>query len=225
MNSNSIGTSSLVRPLVVLLSTGLDSPIASYLMMKQGHDLIAISFLNGGEMREKNKAKVLATAKKLVELTQRKILLYLFDYDGNLDQIIAQADRKLTCILCKRTMLFIAEAFAKEYGALGIINGDILGEQASQTLDNLFVVNKIIDQVPVIRPLIGFDKLDVIRISQAIGLYPISLMEGIGCTRNPKYPETHAKLEEVLESEKGCDRAHVLTEMKKQMEIILLSPP
>jgi thiamine biosynthesis protein ThiI len=208
------------RKLVALLSTGLDSPVACYLMMKQGFDIISLSFLNGGEKAEINKKKILTIGKKLVELTHRSIHMHFVNYDSYLDEFILNCERKVTCILCKRTMLYTATALAKKYKAEGIINGDILGEQASQTLDNLFVVHQINLEVPVLRPLIGFDKLDVIRISRATGLYDLSLLEGIGCTRNPKYPETHARLEMIEECEKNIDRPTMLKAMLAKIEQI-----
>ena len=213
---------SLTKPLVALLSTGLDSPIACYLMMKQGHDILSLSFLNGGINSKINKEKVLKVGQRLVELTGRTIRMHFVDYDQYLEKFIDACERRLTCIFCKRTMIYIASSLAEFYNAIGIINGDILGEQASQTLDNLYVVHQINLKIPVIRPLIGFDKLDVIRISRYTGLYDISLMEGVSCDKNPKYPETHANLNEVLKNEEKIDREQILQHMMKNIEYITL---
>lgn len=190
---------------LALLSTGLDSPVASYLMMKKGYDIIALSFLNGGEESQKNGMKVIEVARKLKELTHQEIILYTLDYDTYLDKIIEKCDRKNTCLFCKRTMLKTAALLAQMNNCEFIINGDILGEQASQTLDNLFVVSESNRKVPIIRPLIGFDKSDIIQISRKVGLYELTLINAPGCIKNPKYPETHAKLEEILDNEKNLD--------------------
>ncbi|WP_457556893.1 hypothetical protein [Candidatus Harpocratesius sp.] len=191
---------------VSLLSTGLDSPVATYLMMRQGMDCISISFLNGGDARKKNQIKILEIGQKLVELTKRNLYLLFINYDPILQQFQTQCEPRMTCLICKRTMMDIAKTVAQEIGAQFIVNGDILGEQASQTLDNLFVVHQINREVPVIRPLIGFDKLDVIKISQKVGFFPISLLEGVSCEYNPKYPETRAKIHKIEVTEKNINR-------------------
>jgi thiamine biosynthesis protein ThiI len=94
---------------------------------------------------------------------------------------------------------------AKQIGKLEntnlIVTGDILGEQASQTLDNLYSYNTIIKDFILLRPLIGCDKQEVIDINKKIGLYQISSEVSAGCKFNPQYPETHAKLSEVEDSE------------------------
>ena len=218
------GAFGIMKKLVALLSTGLDSPIACYLMMRKGFDIISLSMLNGKEKSEINLKKIEKIAQKLVDLTGRTIYMNYIDYDQYLDDFIKNCDQKITCILCKRTMLQLAAELAKKNGAVGIINGDILGEQASQTLDNLFVVNEINNEVPVIRPLIGFDKLDIIRLSRDCGLYELSLLEGVGCDKIPQYPETHAKLKFILENEQNIDRNKIITQMQTSIQTQIIHP-
>jgi tRNA uracil 4-sulfurtransferase len=194
---------------VSLLSTGLDSPIATYLIMKQGFDCLALSFLNGKDQGYLNKEKIIKIGKKLVSLTGRKLRIHFVDYDYILDEIKSKCEPKFTCILCKRTMLLSASQIAQHYNAQMIVNGDILGEQASQTLDNLFVVHQINQEIPVIRPLIGFDKLDIIKISQKIGMYDLSLIKGVSCTNNPAHPETRARIKDILQTECNIDRQEI----------------
>jgi thiamine biosynthesis protein ThiI len=218
------GEFGIMKKLVALLSTGLDSPIACYLMMRKGYDIISLSMLNGKEKSIINLKKIEQIANKLVELTGRTIYMNYIDYDQYLDNFISNCDPKITCILCKRTMLQMASVLAKKHNALGIINGDILGEQASQTLDNLFVVNEINSEIPVIRPLIGFDKLDIIRLSRHTGLYDISLIEGIGCDKNPQFPETHAKIKYILENEQNIDRIKIIEQMLSSIKSEIIAP-
>jgi tRNA uracil 4-sulfurtransferase len=218
------GAVGIMNRLVALLSTGLDSPIACYLMMRKGFDIISLSMLNGEEKHLINWKKIEKIAQKLVDLTGRSIEMYFIDYDRYLDYFIKNCEPKITCILCKRTMLQLAAELAKEKNAIGIINGDILGEQASQTLDNLFVVNQINSDIPVIRPLIGFDKLDIIRISRKCGLYDLSLIEDVGCNKNPQFPETHGKLKNILENEEKIDRPQLLKQMVASLQSKIITP-
>ena len=90
---------------------------------------------------------------------------------------------------------------AKEIGKIEktniIVTGDILGEQASQTLDNLFAYNDLLENFVLLRPLIGQDKLDIIKLNEKIGLYEITSQGSAGCQYNPQFPETHAKPNEI----------------------------
>jgi thiamine biosynthesis protein ThiI len=206
---------------ISLLSTGLDSPVATYLTLSKGLNAVCLSFLNGGAESQINKEKVLMIGRRLVELTGSHLRIYFCDdYDSILDGFINRCDRKFTCLMCKRTMLRCASLLAVKYNAKFIVNGDILGEQASQTIDNLYVVSQSNRTIPVVRPLIGFDKTDVIKIDQKLGLYDISIMKGVGCKKNPQYPETHAKLSEVLMNEKNFDVNEVINQIMSTIDYI-----
>lgn len=209
---------------VSLLSTGLDSPVAMYLMMRQGMEGISLSFLNGLTNSEGNRRKIIAVGKKLVELTNQAIYMLFVDYDRFLERIQSNCETRLTCIICKRTMMDTAKNIAQRLKAQFIINGDILGEQASQTLDNLYVVHQINKEIPVIRPLVGFDKLDVIKLSQKVGLFELSLLKGLACEFNPQYPETRANIAKVMETEKNLDRNRLRQEIFDSMELVILKP-
>jgi thiamine biosynthesis protein ThiI len=108
---------------------------------------------------------------------------------------------KLRCVLCKRSMYRIAGAFAEERGAKGIVTGESLGQVASQTLDNLYVLDEA-TRIPVLRPTIGLDKLEIEGIAKKIGTYGISAVSVDGCTVVPNKPSTRSRLEEVHELEK-----------------------
>ncbi|UYP46383.1 tRNA sulfurtransferase [Candidatus Lokiarchaeum ossiferum] len=209
---------------VSLLSTGLDSPIASYLIMKQGYNCFGLSFLNGKENRNLNKEKIIQIGKKLVELTKRKMRLHFVDYDAIVEVFKEKCEPKLTCVICKRTMIHTAVYLTHFYKASMIVNGDILGEQASQTLDNLYAVHQINKEVPVVRPLIGFDKLDIIKISQKVGLYELSLIKGPACENNPKHPETRANVQKLLVAESNIDRDEILKNILSLIEFIDIEP-
>ncbi|HUK92977.1 MAG TPA: tRNA 4-thiouridine(8) synthase ThiI, partial [Methanomicrobiales archaeon] len=111
---------------------------------------------------------------------------------------------KYTCLLCKRRMYRVAGAVAREAGAKGLVTGESLGQVASQTLDNLFVLNDAAE-LPVFRPLIGLDKEEIIRIARDIGTFPTSTVPIRGCQAVPKKPSTRAVLEKVREIEANLD--------------------
>ena len=190
-----------IRKFISLLSGGLDSPIAAYVMIKRGFTPTFLTFLTSDDYEDSLKKKVINIVKILTTFTDNKLKIYFINHDNNLEGFKQSCDRKLTCVLCKRLMLRIAKQLGKLEGTNIIVTGDILGEQASQTLDNLYSYNNIIQDFILLRPLIGCDKQEVININKQIGSYQASSDASAGCQFNPQYPETHAKLFEVEESE------------------------
>jgi len=190
-----------MKKIVSLLSGGLDSPVALYLMIKKGFEPICLTFLTSDDIEHSMKEKVISIVQSLSKTTEKKIKLYIINHDSNLDSFKEKCDRKLTCVLCKRLMIRIAKEIGKNEGTNLIVTGDILGEQASQTLDNLFSYNEIIKDSIILRPLIGLNKLDVIKINEEIGVYETCSQKSAGCQYNPQFPETHAKINEISNAE------------------------
>ncbi len=185
------------RRFVALLSSGLDSPIAVYLMMKKGWDAVLLSYKVSNPENSQFNKKIERVAHHLHELTGRKLKVYIADHQKTLQEFIEKGNRKLTCILCKSYMLFSAFHLSKQVRADFVVNGDILGEQASQTLDNISVIQTIMPDIPIIRPLIGFEKKDILKLSHQLGFYELSTLPDEQCSYNPMYPETHASIKEV----------------------------
>jgi thiamine biosynthesis protein ThiI len=129
--------------------------------------------------------------------------LYIVKYGKNLEEITKGAPRRLTCILCKRLMYRVAERIADEVGAEGLVTGEAIGEQASQTLRNLRILDEAAERYPVHRPLLSFDKAETERLARKIGTYEVSAKSAKGCEAVPYKPATKAKLEEVLKAEDG----------------------
>jgi tRNA uracil 4-sulfurtransferase len=209
-----------MKKVVILLSGGLDSPIAAYLMMKRGFKPIFLSFLTSDDLKHSMRKKVSKIIKKLKLTCNLPIKTYFIDHDPNLMIFQKECERKLTCILCKRVMLRIATEIARIEKTNLIVTGDILGEQASQTLDNLISYNDIIEKFIILRPLIGWDKNDVIDLNKKLGLYEISSQKSASCEYNPKYPETHAKKENINQSESNIDIQKLLKKSIKSAEIL-----
>lgn len=184
--------------LVSLISGGIDSPVASYLMSQVGAD-VTLLHMDLGEFGDPRIAeKTVRLAEQLESYTGKEFPVYSADHGTN-ERIIRQnADLNYTCVLCKRTMHRVAKRFAQEIGAKGIIMGDSLGQVASQTLMNIRAEQKDLD-FPVVRPLIGLDKTEIIEIARRIGTYDISIMKSGGCKAVPIKPVTEAKPEKVAE--------------------------
>ena len=209
-----------MRRFISLLSSGLDSPIAAYLMIKRGFTPVFLSFLTSDDSEDSMKKKIIKIVKILSKFTNDELKIYFINHDNNLDFFKEFCDRKLTCILCKRLMLRIAKKLGELNQTNIIVTGDILGEQASQTLDNLYAYNNIISGCVMLRPLIGCDKQEVIDLNKQIGSYEASSEPSAGCNFNPQYPETHAKLYEVLNSEKKVNIEELIIKSIKNAEIL-----
>ncbi len=209
-----------MRKFISLLSGGLDSPIAAYLMLKRGFTPTFLSFLTSDDYEDSMKIKVIKIVKILSRFTNDELKIYFINHDNNLDAFKEFCDRKLTCVLCKRLMLRIAKKLGELNQTNIIVTGDILGEQASQTLDNLYAYNNIISGCVMLRPLIGCDKQEVIDLNKKIGSYNASSEPSAGCNFNPQYPETHAKLGEVLNSEKKVNIEELIMNSIKNAEIL-----
>jgi thiamine biosynthesis protein ThiI len=120
-------------------------------------------------------------------------------------ELVRAGLEKYTCIFCKRRMYRVAEEFARNAGAKGFVTGESLGQVASQTLDNLMVLNEAAT-MPVYRPLIGFDKEETIRIAREIGTFAASITPATGCTAVPKGPSTKANPDTIRQIEQGLLR-------------------
>ncbi len=173
-------------------------------MIQQNYLPVCVSFITNYENVDKFKEKILKIAKVLSRsLGDQNLKVYLIEHNSNLKIFKEKCERKLTCILCKRFMIRIAIKIGELEGTNLIVTGDILGEQASQTLDNIYAYQSVLENACIIRPLIGFDKLDVLKINKKIGLYDLCSEKSDSCVHFPTYPETHAKLSEIKAAEKN----------------------
>jgi thiamine biosynthesis protein ThiI len=192
--------------LVALVSGGIDSPVAAWMMMKRGCRVIpvfvALTGLLGEDARER--------AERVVEVLrgyQPDIRLRVLP-DSYLacakEQLVREGLERFTCLVCKRRMYRIAEAVAREEGAKGIVTGESLGQVASQTLENLLVIDDAAG-LPVYRPLVGLDKEEITRIARAIGTFAPSTEAAEGCRAVPEKPSTSAALDRIRKIEAGLD--------------------
>jgi thiamine biosynthesis protein ThiI len=194
---------------VLLLSGGIDSPVAGYLMGRQGVALVAIHFdaSSPGEPSESEKVmRIMERMDAALGTAMEKIVVELGDV---LDVLSSRCKPNLTCVLCRRMMLRVASKVAERRNASFIVTGESLGQVASQTLRNIFVEEEA-SSVPVLRPLIGMDKVEIERVAKEIGTYDISISTGSCCQHAPGKPSTSASIESVLEAESGIDVGQML---------------
>ncbi|MCK4614575.1 MAG: hypothetical protein KAU14_07220 [Thermoplasmata archaeon] len=200
--------------LVALISGGIDSPVAAYLMLEKGAELVALHMDNRPFADVQSIQKTFRLIDRLEEISGSKIKRYLAPHGKNQLAFTRECRHNLQCVLCRRMMYRAAELVAREEGADAIITGESLGQVASQTLPNLRAENQTIT-IPVLRPLIGLDKLEIEAIAKAIGTFELSIQPGGYCTITPKHPVTASTPERIaIEEEKiGSDR---LREMAKK---------
>ena len=208
---------------ICLLSGGIDSPVACWLAMKRGCTILPIYLDNTPLTDDQTTAKGMETARKLFEWSigfPRRV--YIVPHGKNVQTFMEKTPRRLTCLLCKRMMYRIAERIADNEKAEGIVTGEAIGEQASQTLTNLRVLDQASRTYPVHRPLLGFDKTETEALAKRIGTYEISIWKAKSCSAAPSKPATAARLEAVKEAEKGLDVDAMTEDSFKTSKIITL---
>lgn len=182
---------------VALISGGIDSPVAAFLMMKRGCEIIALNF-NNYPYTPKSNEKIEKIINKLNEYSPTELKFYQAPYGKYLKSCMKEAPPRLTCVLCKTGMYRIAEEIAKREDALAIVDGSSLGQVASQTLPNI-LATRYVTKMPILSPLIGLDKVEIENIGKKIGTFPISILPSADCTAVPKYPETNADLNKFMD--------------------------
>ena len=202
---------------VVLLSSGIDSPVAAYLMMKRGCEVVALHCNNDPFAGP----KVTELFNRLVDQLNiyakgNPIQKRVMDYGEYLQAAKDNAPEKMTCVLCKSGMYHIAEKLAQKLGADAIVDGSSVGQVASQTLSNILATRYGVD-MPILSPLIGLDKEEITAIAKEIGTFEISKIDDGGCSAVPRYPETRADLERVKEA---CEAMNQEAEIEKAFEKI-----
>ena len=187
---------------VSLLSGGIDSPVASYLMMKRGCNVVFVHFHNYTSKIEEKIEKLVAVLNKY----QYKSKLYMVPFFPIQEKIIEKIPETHRMIVYRRVMMRIAGKIAEKEGAKALVTGDNLAQVASQTLDNLNVIHSASNET-VFSPLIGMDKNDIIDIAKNIATYDLSILPYPDCCTYmiAKHPETRAKKEEIESMEKELD--------------------
>ena len=207
---------------IVMLSGGIDSPVAAYYAMKRGMRVIYVHFHSVPLVSEASVEKVRDTV-AILKKYQPRSKLYLMKFAPIQQQIMVDSNEKLRVILYRRYMMKIAEKIAKIEKAKALYTGEALGQVASQTIENITVVEESV-KLPIMRPLIGFDKLEIISKAQDIGTYAISILPHEDCCTLyvPKHPATKARLIDVLKNEASLDSDNLINEALDTSEIEII---
>ena len=210
---------------VALLSGGIDSPVAAYRLMRRGAEVVLVHFHPFPLLSGASAMVAKALAERLARF-QHRLRLHLVPFSEVQRHIIVEAPTAYRVVLYRRYMLRIAEAIAREEGALALCTGDSLGQVASQTLENLHAVNQAAT-LPVFRPLIGWDKEEIVAEAQRIGTYATSILPDEECCTlfAPKHPVTRARLEVVLETEARLPTEELLALALKEREVLTYTWP
>jgi tRNA uracil 4-sulfurtransferase len=198
---------------IVLLSDGIDSPVAIYELLTDGWDVVALHMDNRPFTSDNYLAKVRMLVERIEAETGREVPLFIAGHGHNQELIAAELTElgedaiKYQCVLCKRQMYRVAEAVARRLGAHAIATGESLGQVASQTIHNLAAEEEAVS-FPMVRPLLGLDKEDIIHIAKRIGTYEISIIPSLCCSIVPEKPQTRASLDRVrpYETKVGAER-------------------
>jgi thiamine biosynthesis protein ThiI len=188
--------------MISLVSGGIDSPVATWLMMKRGIEVIPVYCNNTPFNDERAHSRTMDCLKALQEWCPGyPFKFYEVPHGANLQDFIDSCSKNKTCLLCKRTMYRIALEIMKKEGASGIITGSSIGQVASQTTFNMYAELYGLC-LPLYHPLIAMDKNEIIEIARKIGTYDISIRETGGCGAVPIHPEVKAAVDSMLVEEK-----------------------
>ena len=177
--------------LIALMSGGIDSPVAAYKMSVTGADVILLHMDNRPHTDDKGIEKVKMISSRLREVTGKEFPLLVADHGPNQTIIKKECDNCYQCVLCKRVMMHVAKEIGIRNGCSGVVMGDSLGQVASQTLRNIRAESSDLG-FPIVRPLIGLDKLEIEAVAKEIGTYELSILPETPCGVLPQRPVTEA---------------------------------
>ncbi len=209
---------------MVLLSGGIDSPVAAYLMMKRGVRIECIHFASPPYTSENAQQKVLDLA-SIVSAYQGDLLVHIVPFTNLQLAIYQHADESYAITLMRRMMMRIAEGLAQKRKALVLATGESVGQVASQTLESMVAINSVVN-IPMIRPLVCMDKVEIIELSKKIGTYETSILPYEDCCTifTPKNPVTKPRVDRCVKYEESFDFESLVQECIQSSESIWIHP-
>lgn len=209
---------------LVLLSGGIDSPVAAFMMAKRGMRIEAVHYHSYPYTNERAWEKVKELA-QILSIYCGKIIIHSINLLPIQEQIVQHCPEEELTILIRRFMMKIAERIARETDCLMLITGENLGQVASQTAEALVVTDEAV-HMPVMRPLIAMDKVDIMEKARQIGTYDTSILPYEDCCTVflPKHPKTKPKIKTILKSEKNIDVEALINAALEQKEIVIIYP-
>ncbi len=204
---------------VMLMSGGIDSPVALHYLLRQGHEMLAVHMDNRPFTDESPLAKILDHLEILRARFQQPIPLYVLPHGSTQVTLMRSTDRHVGCVLCRRFMWRGAERIAEREGASFLATGEALGQVASQTLSNMRSATASV-RLPIVRPLIGFDKAEIEGVAKEIGTYGISTRPGVCCQAVPDKPATRTDLVQILAEEQRVDVDQILEDCVRRAQLL-----
>ena len=216
-----IGTGSKAT---LLLSGGIDSPVAGHMISKRGVEIDAVNFFSFPYTSERAKEKVIELAEIIARYTS-KIHLYIVPFTEIQLQIRDNCPEEHMTLVMRRFMMRIAERIARKNKSKALITGESVGQVASQTLAALDVTNAVVD-MPVLQPLIGMDKIEIMDRAHEIGTFETSILPYEDCCTvfTPKHPTVNPKRENIEKSESVLDVEKLIEEALEGVELIEVLP-
>lgn len=207
---------------LLMLSGGIDSPVAGYLTIKRGVELYYLYFESRPHTSIEARNKVITLARKLEKYNSNGKLLVV-NFTKIQEAIYKNLDPDYLITIMRRMMYRIAEKVAKKNKCLAIVNGESVGQVASQTLSSILSVNDVTN-FPILRPLCSFDKLDIIDISKKIDTYETSILPYEDCCTVfvPKHPVINPNLKHIYHEESLYDFSELLDEAVNNIEVVSL---
>lgn len=204
----------------LMLSGGIDSPVAGYMALKRGVKLIPIYFHSFPFTSDRAKEKVIDIAKILAQY-QNEIDLHIVNFTDILTEINEKCPDKLMTIIMRRLMLKISELIIEKQNGKAIVTGESIGQVASQTLEAIKVTNNV-PTLPILRPLLGLNKVQIINLAKKIGTYDISIQPYEDCCTVfvPDSPETRPTIPQLKEGEKELEVDEMIKEAVNNLEIV-----
>lgn len=205
---------------MLMLSGGIDSPVAGYMMAKRGVEVSCVYYHSHPYTSERAKDKVKDLAKILAQYTE-KINLYIVPFTDIQMEIINKCREDELTIIMRRFMMRIACKLADKYGINSVSTGESIGQVASQTMDGLIVSDNCADR-PSFRPLIAMDKTDIMEIARKIGTYETSILPYEDCCTIfvPKHPKTNPKLDAIIKEEEKLNVDELVQKSIENIEVV-----
>ena len=206
-----------------LLSGGIDSPVASYMIAKRGVEIEAVHFFSYPYTSQLAKDKVIELA-RLVTKYSGKMTVNVVSFTEIQEAIRDNCPEEYFTLIMRRFMMEIAMRLAKEDGCGALVTGENLGQVASQTMEAMTVTGAVVD-IPIFMPLVGMDKKDIIAIAEKIGTLETSILPYEDCCTvfTPKHPKTKPTLGQVLHAEEKLDREALIVKALESVEKIKVS--